>query len=413
MRIKHSQLIIFSMVAMFIADAVNTYLAKSGYDLRFYSFSLWVRIFIEVYFLLLLSKVKRIGAKVYLLILSLTAFYLAGVLSSAINGLYEENILRNIVIINKIVFVFICGGVVLAYFKDVRDRKQLFKYYEWLVLIESFIVVMGFIFKISLFASYDPAIRFGYKGIIPAQNEATGFFIIAVFYFANKFFHLESSNINLYKLVLVLFAGMLTGTKGCVIFIPIIICGYLLKYFRVGFYLKKLVCLLPVIVLIYVKWDFILSQVMVSIGYLQGQLSSLESSSDLLINPTITMLISGRNLKFLYFSNYIRRHWTIINYLFGGFNVFKCSLEVDPLDVFALFGMVGFLVFYLNYFKILGFRIHGMPFNVFYFIAIWTVVSFTGGHLVYSAINAMYLSVFILHLRSYNWKGTRSSRKTF
>jgi len=115
----------------------------------------------------------------------------------------------------------------------------------------------------------------------------------------------------------------------------------------------------------------------------------------------LQLLLSSRNIKAQHFFAEIPAKWTFLNFLFGGWSLATFSMEMDPIDIFSLVGLMGFAVYYINYIKLIGIGVKAKFFQNFPVIML-LIISFTGGHLSFSAINAMYLAILLLQINLIN-----------
>ena len=399
--------ILLSVVLMFLSDIVNTLLEKAGFNLAYYSFSIYVRLAVGIFFIFLILRRNK-GKKIFSIILSLISFYLIGFSSSMLFTGEPASLLvisRNIILVVKLAFIFLCSGVVKEYFYEYDFQLRLFKIFEIIIWVCSLAVLVGFIFKIELFSSYGLGRRSGFKGLFPAQNEAAIFFILATFYYLNKFFLISSKNINFVGLILAISAGLLTGTKACLIVIPISIICYFIIYSNIRFFVKKASVLIVAVVLIGIfslfNIDFLMEQWNSSVAYFRDQYLLMKDTGKGQFHIWLQLLLSSRNIKAQHFFTEIPAKWTFLNFLFGGWSLATFSIEMDPIDIFSLVGLMGFGVYYANYIKLLGIGVKAKFFQNFLVIML-LIISFTGGHLSFSAINAMYLSILLLQINLIN-----------
>ena len=285
---------------MFLSDAATAMLLHlGGYD-SFYRVSVYVRAPIEFYWIFLLCRHKR-GGKI---IIVLAFFGLGSLIGSIAEISYvpHYHFVQSIVETNKFLICFVVWYTLKYYFVSSEDRNKLFRTYELIVLIQSISVISGFMFDIDLFSSYwdfgqQQIIRYGYKGLIPAQNEASGFFIIALFYFANVTSTGQKNALP--KFILVWIAMVLTGTKVCLVAFPILLL-YILYWLKrrknaalpmLGITIIAVFCSLYYI-------DFIMDEIAISIDYFTQSLARNKSNM-------ITVVSSGRNLMMKQTLSYI------------------------------------------------------------------------------------------------------------
>jgi hypothetical protein len=104
-----------------------------------------------------------------------------------------------------------------------------------------------------------------------------------------------------------------------------------------------------------------------------------------------------------FFSDHLPR-FNLLNYLFGGFNLTEDAIESDPVDLFALLGLVGGGAFYYFYLKALIPSRSIRPTRLV-FVLTWLGVSTVAGHIAYTAINGTYLAILLLHFSSLESRG--------
>jgi hypothetical protein len=389
---------------MFLADGANSILLNLGSS--YYKVSIFVRLFVEVYLLFLLLH-HRSGKRIWLILLFFLFVFVAGS-AAAVTNLYtfeEYHFLSQFRLVNKIVFFFIVLMALSVYFRSEEDQNRLFKIYEILILAQSLVLIISFIFEINLFSAYLTSRelrlerRFGYQGLIPAQNETSAFFQLGFFYFLFKVHYRRKGVI---QLLIVTFAGLLTGAKITVLF-PIILVWYFIYYMIVQFStLRGLIhknFLIIGIAFLFVAsigvWqrDYIISRIEPTITYYLARGRSYEGG----VIEALT--VPGRRNKVNDFVTDYLANYNIVNYLFGGFDLEVYSTEMDPVDMFARLGIVGAGVFYFLY---LGAFIPSNRISLLrlVFVISWIATSAVVGHITYTAINSTYLAILLLFVTS-------------
>lgn len=383
---------------MFLSDAANTILLKS--DNQTLRVSIIIRGIALIYFIILLSGYAR-GLQALGIVFVLFLIFGIGGISEIIAG---NNYIwfENLNLFFKLSFIFVCWEVLHKFINDSKKRDKLFRVFEMIVLVQSIAIILGFVFKLDIFSSYGQDYRFGYKGLIPAQNEVSGFFIIAMFYFLWK---VVEQRKGIVKLIIVLLAGLLTGAKVALIF-PLLLLVYFMIWTR-GFLSRKVfwflclffVILIPTIVL---NFDYLIERLTPTFQYFSYQLSIGNNPN------SFSLFMSGRDL---YVQNSIQQIFSnkgIHNILFGGHNLTVNSTETDFVDVFLFIGSIGLVIFYLFYLKILLNPRNGViNKHQLIFAIVWIGVSTVAGHLVFSAINSMYLAILLLAFTGYQIKENR------
>ena len=386
LKVKHSSLILALIILMFIGDAANTVLLKTGSS--FWRVSIFVRILALLYFTLLLIKVPQ-GRNLLKILIILLATFLIGAFSTYMTENHYEWF-ENINIMTKMIFFFVCWQTFRLYFKSPSERSWLFKVFEFLILIQLLSILIGFIFDIDLFHSYSSFKRFGYKGLIPARNELSGFLLISFFYFVWK---VKTYGRGVLSLFLVLISGLLTGSK-VAISLPIIftlLLGYwsLIRNKRYVFFIVLFMFLVFFTLVIW-QWDYILQLITPTINYFKQQLAYGHNPS------LLSIFFSGRDLLVKNLLNDLHSNLNLVTMFFGGHELSKLSSETDLIDTFLFIGLLGTMIFYIFYIKTLLYCEGKRGFIQLLFVITWLIVSTFAGHLVFSAINSSYLAILVL-----------------
>ena len=366
---------------MFAADGANVFLAYWGFS--FTRASLIVRSVAELYFIFLLFQKKQSVSVILKASIIVVIFFIGA--WSAVHSYRDYHFSENFFMVNKMIFFFITLEVFRQYFKSPRVNHLLFKTFEVLIFVEVLTIIIGFIFNLEVFYSYDEFVRFGYKGLIPAQNETSGFFIIAFFYFANQ---VRRSRRSIWKLLLVGGIGLLTGTKVSLLMpaLLVVFIGYWLKY-RPQLALKLFIVSMFIVAAALFYKDYILNVASPTIDYIQYKVEK-EGLSWLYV------LTGGRNALVTDIVSSFTEDADIVNYLFGGYDVGIRLTESDVVDVFLHLGLIGGIFFYVWYMQSMFFSTKINATHLL-FVVIWIGVSIAAGHLVYSAINGTYLAILI------------------
>jgi len=371
---------------MFVADGLNTVLMRS--ESPFWRVSIFARALAQGYFLLLLANRQR-SFYVFGLLLGLLAIWLLGVLTGGQSDAY--NWFENLNMVVKMVFFFSCWEVFRQFFQKEPDQVRLFGLYETIVMIQALLIIIGFIFQSELLSSYGQEYRFGYKGLLPARNEVSGFFIIAFFYFLWKLYCTKRGFVQLF---VVLVAAFMTGAKAILI-LPVALVFFLARLFirfprNKVFYIVVGVSVLLVGIVVWQR-DNILERLLPSLQYFSSQ---LESGN----NPTLLSSLTSGRIEYAQtlLSDFLL-HLTPGRLFFGGYNLADLSTETDLLDVFLFLGIAGGLLFYTFYLRALFFNArHRFSFVQILFVLTWLGISTVSGHLVFSAVNGPYLAILIL-----------------
>lgn len=268
---------------------------------------------------------------------------------------------------------------------------------EWVMVINSVMALLGVVFDIRLFSAYEYAkieYRVGFTGAIPAPNEATFFYMagLALSYFRAFVIGRRGSIV---KFLVILASAVFAGTKGLYAFVFALGAYHFLRSLVfVGFWLRVLVAgvLFGVgvgIVVAVFNPEGVARFVETNMSFARYWLEHID---------WVTFLLSGRNLKLEWIWRELQGEWSWFNYLIGGANLNRHSAEMDWIDPFLAFGIIGgvmLLVFMRSY--VLNFPLM-YPFNAFLFVSV-VVLAALGGHFLFSAINSPYWAVVGNYLR--------------
>ena len=405
LRLDLKSIILALIVLMFLFDGLNSVL--HNLDSPVENTSIYIRSIAEAFFLLLLLRTDK-RTNIWSILVIFNLVFLIGSLAGMFS-LYpasESNLFENFRILNKTMFVFITFETLRIYFSTLDQREKLFKILEILILVQAVVIIISFIFHIQLFSAYLSYTadgvrikRFGYQGLIPAQNEVAGFFLIGFYYFLLKFAYYRK---GLILLLITIVAGLMTGTKVALLF-PIVLTLFLVwrAYKQVNTHrlsrklLGLLVLFLFLVSIAIWQREYIIKELTPTINYYVRQ-SAIDQS-----NPILTAFtVPGRVLKIQeFFSSYLPR-FNGLNFLFGGHDLTSFATESDPFDIFAKLGILGTLAFYLIYIQLLLYPGNRPTIFRLVFIISWLGVSLVAGHLAYTAINGTYLALLILFFDS-------------
>ena len=396
MKIRYTTLILGLLILMFLADGANSILLNLGHD--FYRISIFIRLPAEIFFLFLVSLPGR-NNRIWWFVFWIFGVFVIGSLA-AMGAYLNYQWLGNFSIINKMLMLFIAWEAFRQFFRTEAERRRLFRTYEWLVLIQAAVIILSFLFNWKIFAAYiDPSsgeiVKFGFQGLIPAQNEISGFFVIAFFFFLWQAAYFRRGWL---QLIIIMTAGLFTGTKVCLA-LPVILAGYLAARWcaslikgRISISFLILAGIAALLaVLAWIERDVIWERLAPTIAYYTyktvGQLNNWN---------LIDVVSTGRTFKVkLFLDTYLPR-FNVVNYLFGGHDLASFSVETDLFDVLARFGIIGGGVFFIFYISLLLKHANRLGWVQVTFIGLWLGVSMTAGHLIFSAINGCYLAILIL-----------------
>jgi hypothetical protein len=379
-----------ALIVFFVSDGLNKllYLITEN-DTPFFSPSLFSRMIFEaiavIFILVRLDKKRFIFVE---LVFFLFAMYAIGMFIYLINYQFDFRYFYHLSLFNKYMFAFI---VYFFIYKLREDQliEGLMSICETIFRVNSIFAIIGAVFKIQLFKSYvffD--YRFGYNGIIPAVNESSLFYFIALSYLYYKKFILKRKLGFSYAIIL---AAFLVGTKAVYLFIVVLIIFHLIRVSTLKARIMA-ICGIAVITTGFIWWYFSSnSQVITYFKYLINT------------RGLFSGLVSGRDeyLRTKFFDNI--QLWNPVNYLFGGQDQLHFLIEMDLFDLFLYFGVVGSFLYLLLFFKSIFSIDLKKKFNLF-FVVTYFALAALGGHFFVSALNSLYLVIFCLFIYHCDFK---------
>ncbi len=205
---------------------------------------------------------------------------------------------------------------------------KLQKSLEYIFLINSLLVILGFLLNISLFETYNGS-RFGYSGFFINSTTASYAYVCTFLYFINRYKEKLFKN---YIFLIIFLSASLIGTK--VIYLTqILLPIYFFYCFKKRKYFYYISSLLLVIGGGALYYSLFVSSIFNSIRLKYNILSSLSSLRyNLLIEDTIP---------------YIKQNWSFVNWIFGGIHDYSLRSEFGGIDIVFLFGFLGSIIFLL------------------------------------------------------------------
>jgi len=393
-------LIVTCFALMIIADVLTSMAFNLG--LSFWNIGFFVKTPIELLFIGLLLRFKQFHFVLVILAIVFLCWFV-GFTTSYINfgGVRDSSYaldfgkpdtegnpyLVSFTILNRYILFFALVPMLLLHTDNDRFLIACKKIFESFLYVNSLAIIIGFLFKIQLFSSYNPQAindafeaRFGYKGLLYGINEVTGIYFLGVAYSYREIFHYGKNKYVL--LALLLGASLLTGAKGCLISACLLSIYYLFKYKRILFYsVVGPITLAGILYLI--KIDLI------------DQLSSmlniyLTLDGTTPFNAFLTYFMTGRNLYIEYNWSYMLSHWNVLNYIFGDGILYS---ETDLFDLYYFFGF-GSLIYLYGYVKLIFYR-KTNP-DIKYIFLFLLLIALTGGHLIRSGVFPVFFSLYLI-----------------
>lgn len=278
-------------------------------------------------------------------------------------------------------FKFLFPILLFAYVdKGIHKIKEIpvfFKTFEWLMAVNSILILIGILFSIKLFNTYQGN-RFGYNGLFNAVSTGSYAYIITLIYFLLSY---KEKVIKNWKFILIFISCVFIGTKAVYLTMAFAI-AYIVIVSKIPF--KKTILVVATLTgLLLAYYFFFHYGIFNSIRQTDGLLSSLLSYRD--------QLFLERTLPF------IQESWGWVNYLFGGVSDFDLRSQMDIIDVFFFWGLVGGAFYLYVFLKLfIPFKMNSTGWVFISFLAF--IVLLAGNFFVYSFV-ALFLVVLKLKLQ--------------
>lgn len=378
-------LIVFFTI-FYLGDGVTKFLYRMGAD--FYRYGLFIKAFaclvVLVYGIVFLNRSKL---NILLLMLILTVFFLIGQYSLSLS--YDEmDFVENANTHFKYLFIFIFFLLVI----DIRKLDTLppviINIYKLILTINGFLIIVGMVLKIPWLNTYNSKWRFGYDGLILAQNEASFIYIFALtFVYYRRFF--QKKNELFFWIVVI--PSLLVATKAVYLYIILLVLFHI--FFKLPF--KQAI-------------SFVLG------GAIIGYLILRTTINKILVNAyeffmfmyrrdgLLHAVLSGRN-EFIdkKLVPLITEHWTIFNFLFGGQDVISHYIEMGIFDLILFFGIIGSLLYLYAFFKMFRLLDFNRKFKIFFAISLFFIIA-TAGHFFESGIAGIHFIMLLLMCNNWN-----------
>lgn len=368
-----------SFFIFYFSDALGKYLLQSGSS--FFRYSAFVKAFFEILILCYaIITLNRTKANVLFGIAILTVTFLVGQLFLSFR-FYELNFFENFNTLFKYFFTLIFFLVAYDVLLFSVNSTVLLKVYKLIIGLNSIFIMIGFFLEVPVFRTYSGPWRFGYDGLILAQNEASFIFIFALTTVYYRRFYLK---IKEWFFWIVLIPSLIVATKGVYLYVILL---FLFHIFRK----------------VSMKNIFTFGIFIVGAGYL---LFSSLLNKIILNSYAVFMymydkggiwfaLLSGRD-QYLWkkLEPLLFDCWSFPNFLFGGQDVVAHYLEMGIFDLFLFFGLVGAILYGYIFYQIFKFLQFPTEFKLFFGICLFLIIA-TAGHFFESGIAGIHF-IFLL-----------------
>lgn len=274
--------------------------------------------------------------------------------------------------------------------EDIEKGLLVLKYVFW---INCICICLGVIFKIKGFQTYPFDYRFGYKGIFSRSTYASYFFIFMIMYYYFNWMHLKQNSALKY-LIIALVVSFMLGTKRLYFFNALLV-GFHFLYAQL--YKNKSFGITLTVIAVF------------CIAFKNSVMSFFNSvfSIDLWVkiheeNGFLSALTSLRsNLLSDYYNEVILKKWSIANYILGGGYFKLIRPEMDLIDLYLFFGIIGYLCFAYVY-KQFVFNFKSSNKILWFYLIIIILLALNSSGIIFSAYFALLLIPFSAYFRFEN-----------
>ncbi len=283
--------------------------------------------------------------------------------------------------------------IILLYIaaSDILDSKQyperLLKLYKSIIWFNGLIIIIAFLLSLKIFKTYAGPWRFGYNGLINAQNDSSYFFILALTTFYYRRFYLRHKEWTFW---LVLITSLLVATKAVLLYIVLLLLFHVTQRVSIK---KILIAGLSFAITGYFIFSSAINKILINAW--ENFQYTYEKKG------LLFALLSGRN-TFLQtkFIPLITQKWSWLNFFIGGQDVEKYYIEMGFFDLFLFFGLIGMLLYLYIFIKIYNRITFDYKLKLFFLLALLGIVGLSG-HFFNSSIAVNYFIIFILINYSY------------
>jgi len=334
------------IVLYFLSQSLFKFLQFYKYD--FYRTTTIINFLFEILLLIVFVNIKK---KEFLLpiIILLTSFFLGQWLlkSSTFNISGNDSFIKeftngHLLQLNNYLLIFFFWEV----FKKIKNLQvfsyKVLKILSFIFLVNSFFVLIAFVFDVEILRSYPNTQRFGSLGFLNAHTFAMYFYFIIITYYYKQYL-IVSKNITKFKLLYSVFIALILGKKAVLLFLFLLTLYHAYYILKVSWKILSL-CLIALFSICIVFKNQILNVLFeifpfwIDIYNERGMLS---------------FLTSLRSEKLEIVADKILYNWTTLNYLIGGPVIPEYRVEYGIADIYVFFGFLGLIIYFFLFRNIL------------------------------------------------------------
>jgi len=338
------------------------------YDIDFIKFNRIIKaIFLVFSIIFILTHVKYVQENLKVLSFIIVLLSIVYVSKNNFSELYFFEYLRYIFAL--LVFPLLHYTYI---HKDQGLFEKLYKFFKWLILINAVLILIGILFEVKVFQTYQFDGRFGYNGLILSQGFTPFFYLCAT----TVFWVCRDKKMLLLLLVLC----TLSGLKGVYFAEFLILSLLVLSSQKFNKYFKTITFSILLIIFVTLLVRLLLTPMFVKVFESKGLLSAIFSYR----TDNVLEVFSQLNQ-----ANF--------NIIIGALETEVVRLEMQLFDVILFFGLTG-LVAYIFFLCLLYKNIvKGRVAKVFFITIL--ALSVLSGNLLYIPLSSilMFLLLIALH----------------
>lgn len=255
-----------------------------------------------------------------------------------------------------------------------KPKINLLNSFEYVLLFNSVLILFGLIFEIHQFKTYEGE-RFGYNGVLVTSAASTYFYLVGLCYFLARY---RKNVIRNWKFWFIAGAAIVVGTKSLMLVLAALGIFYIIKYVPSRKFKWRLLAIVISIALGFGYYLFFINPLFHSLTQTKGLLTSF---------------LSLRDQLFMDFTlPYIQENWNIWNYLFGGVSNFELRPQLEIVDAFFFWGILG-SVTYLYFYSKSFFQYKMRDIISLFIIILILIIIFLAGNFFYNTSVVIYIII--------------------
>lgn len=279
--------------------------------------------------------------------------------------------------LDRYMFVFLFGIMLYTRIDKFIIINNSLKYLEWILILNSALIVIGYLFDLKIFESYIRSSRFGYDGIFNKVNEVSYIYSIYLIYLYHCSFITKTKHWSLFFSIAIV--SLFLGTKTILLFLSLLFIFHFIFVLKNN---KRFKLLIIVLVLVFIVFFEKIIRFLFDLFPFWDHLQEKYS--------TLTLLFSLRDVLFSNALDHIGVYWDNINYFIGGafYDRSFAITQMDGPDLVLFFGFLGtivyLIIFWITYFKKNNIILNGL-------ISIILICGLLGGGLLMSGMSMVLL----------------------